>query len=401
MDLNLHAAIEKIKHGDIKSAMDQLHFLTSEIVLLNAQVENLYAELAKKVNLTSQALNGALNKTVLGSGVVSVNGTNIDGIGTSFKTECAVGNLIKVGLESATITNIDNDTSITTNVSLTACSNQIYAIVKNATQELLTGDFQFGELNGDRYNGVITQDSTLQHFGRMTSPNDVVNVQFVQRAVNPAMARALNAIQRDGDIVGLETVESIYDRYNYLFRNINLILGDPSLGNTDAKYYGPIEDNNHILVKKSLDDAIFAITQKRYFTTPWYTDSIPIGQTTFHNCEDLITITGTNEITITSPTTQQYVALLVGHVKASWQYNGQHDFDNRCQMIPYVNGIAQNVFEHNVHLSVHDVDAALSGNPLISCSQPITFNGGSKIKFVVIPVGITHINGIQWSLLFI
>lgn len=277
MDINLHIALEKLKTGDIKSAMDQLRYMSNEIVLLNTQVTNLYTELQKKVNLTSEKLNGAVAITKLGSGTVSTSAAIITGTNTLFQTDCSVGNIIKIGVETASIISISSNTSLTTNIAFSTMTNQLYAIIKNATQELLTGEFQYGELNGDPYNGVITQGSTLQQYGRMNAPNDVVNVQFVQRSVYPAMARALNAIQRDGDTVGLATVANISDRYDYLFRNVNMTIGDSVSGNSDLKYYGVNSNANNVATMADLADLLTTTGNTRFFAH-WLATSVSARQ---------------------------------------------------------------------------------------------------------------------------
>lgn len=275
--INIQSALETIKHGDIKSAMDQLQFVNTELYSLQEQISNVYAELQKKVNLVSEYKEGLITVTKLGPGTVEVDGDFIYGVGTFFTTDCEVGNLIKIGDETIAIDSIISDTELRTIYSFNFTSNYgvLYAIIKNATQELLTGDFQYGELNAKPYNGVVTQGSTLQQYGRMSLPTDVVNVQFVQRAVNPAMARAMNAIQRTGDYVtGTATAALSYtfdyvsmnwlnsniafDSCDVLFNSNTVTVGSETSG-SDLKYYGESGDPNNVLVRKDLTDYVGTI----------------------------------------------------------------------------------------------------------------------------------------------
>ena len=227
-------ALEKIKTGDLKSAMDQLRFLCGQISALQTDVENVYTELDGKVSLQSRMQDGALTVSRLGSGIIASvtnTGTTLNGSGTFFSKECAVGNQIKIGAETTTITGFDSTTPdliLTVSPALTGTYiNSIYAIIKSATAESLNGDYTFGTLNGSDtsgslFHGVVQKDSTFELRGRMSGPDDAVSVKFVQKAVNPVMVRAQNAIQRNGDNI---TGPTTGNRYVYSFNYTDFAFG--------------------------------------------------------------------------------------------------------------------------------------------------------------------------------
>lgn len=164
-----------------------------------------------------------------------------------------------------------------------------------ATSNVQTGNFEYGVLNGAVYNGVINKSSTLKHYGRISDPADVVNVSFVQKTVNPAIVLAQNAIQRNGDTVGLATGTT---RYNYLFRNCDINLGSASYPNGEVKYYGPITDLNHIATKDYVDDKV-VITEGSSLTQ----SIIDIGGVTFLSLSGPAYDAPNTESTITLPIT--------------------------------------------------------------------------------------------------
>lgn len=220
MQLTELQILENLKNGDIRSAMDQLRLLIKQNNDTQNNIKKIFEELDKKVNLKSKYLTELNPVTEIGTGVITVSGLDIIGIGTLFTNEIIIGNSIKVGTETRIIDSIIDDTHATITESFTTdSSNQVYGIVKLISRELLTGNFEFGQTNAETFNGVINKSSTFQHYGRMTHPYDIINVQFAQRLFNPAMARAMNAIQRDGDTVGLETLNG-EEKYNYLLRNL-------------------------------------------------------------------------------------------------------------------------------------------------------------------------------------
>lgn len=264
MNPHVFSALEKLKTGDLKSAMDQVKFLCSQISELQQDVININTELEKKVALQSRMNDGSSTISVLGSGVIATitsSGTVLNGSATFFVKETAIGNQIKIGSEIVTITAynaITPDTKITVTPAITGTYvNQIYAIIKPSTKEVLKGDFNFGELNGSTFNGYIASGSKLEHRGRMSDPNDVVNVQFVQKNINPVMVRAQNAIQRDGDtITGLDAS----NRYVYNYENTNINFGTDTNTNVEVNYYGLLDNDNSVVTKGYVDDMILGAT---------------------------------------------------------------------------------------------------------------------------------------------
>jgi len=272
MNPQLFSALEKIKTGDLKSAMDQLRFFCSQLSNVQQDVENLYLELDKKV-----ALEGATTVTKVGSGIISSitnSGTVLHGAGTLFSKEAAIGNTIKIGSESTVIVSLDAttpDVKLTVSPALVGSyTNQIYAIVKAMTKEVLTGYYDFGILNGNTFKGVVRQSSTFELYGRMSQPNDAVNVQYVQNAVNPVMVRAQNAIQRDGDIVqGLSNVNRYVYAYKYTdfnYENAKINFGNDTNAYVEVHYYGPMTDPTHMVTVQKLTDTQTAIETPYYAT---------------------------------------------------------------------------------------------------------------------------------------
>lgn len=257
MNPQVFSLLEKLKAGDIKSAMDQIKYLCTQISLLQSDIADIYTELNGKVDLVSEMQDGATIVTKIGIGVIASvtnSGTTLIGTGTLFTKNVALGNQIKIGAETTTITAFDPvtpDTSITVSPALTGTyTNAIYAIIKPATQEVLTGDFNFGVLNGDQFNGTVLQGSTFQHYGRMSQPNDIVNVLFVQKAVQPVMVRAQNAIQRNGDtITGPSTTGA--PRYLYSFDYTNITFG----AHTEVQYLGSNSNPTDIATMNDVDVA--------------------------------------------------------------------------------------------------------------------------------------------------
>lgn len=276
MNPQLFSALEKIKTGDLKSAMDQVYFLCSQISLAQQDILNIYTELENKVALQSRMQDGLSTVSKLGTGIISSitsGGTVLNGAGTLFSKETAIGNTIKIGAETTTITAFDvaiPDTKITVSPAITGTYlNQIYAIIKSSTKEVLTGDFDFGILNGLKFNGKIAKDSVLEHRGRMTDPTDVVNVNFVQKAVNPVMVRAQNAIQRDGDNI---TGPNINNKYNYVFDKVTMLFGIDST----LDFQGIISDPTSLVTKAYVDASSGGIIDDKFFAH-WQTGTLGVA----------------------------------------------------------------------------------------------------------------------------
>ena len=261
MNLELTAILEKIRIGDLKSAKDQLRYLCGQISNIQTNIAAIYEELATKVDLASAMQSGSTVVTKVGTGIigsVSSDGVTITGTGTLFTEETETGNEIRIGAETTYITAVTSDTIITVSPALTVTtySNVIYAIVKNATKEVLTGDFNFGVLNGSIFNGTVLQGSTFQQYGRMSQQNDIVNVSFVQKSVNPVMVRAQNAIQRNGDSI----TGTSGNPYTYNFNYLSWAFG----ANTDLRYDGIVSNGDNVVNVNYVTNAIAIATDRFY-----------------------------------------------------------------------------------------------------------------------------------------
>lgn len=263
MQASLVNLIERLKIAELKALIDIIRNNVNELTLTKQNIEDIYEKLNEKVNLTSRMMEGGTTYNTLGSGVISISGSNATGTGTLFTKECAIGNQIKVGTETQQIETILSDTSLTfIDPFVNTYTNNVYAIIKNATQEVLTGDYSFGELNGYPFRGIIKQGSSFEHYGRISEPYDLVNVKFLQRAVNPAMSRAQNAIQRDGDTIGLQGTNVLdADKLNYLFRNTKMVFDSTA----DLKYLGPITDEEHLITLGYLSDYIGSYANQDFY----------------------------------------------------------------------------------------------------------------------------------------
>jgi hypothetical protein len=312
MNPHLLSALEKLKIGDIKSSMDQIRSLYGEVALIKQEIETLFTELDSKVSLVSRKLDGPSTVSKLGTGIIASitsAGTVLNGTGTLFSKEVAIGNQIKIGSETVTVTGLDSlspDIKMTVTPALVGSyANQIFAIIKPATKELLKGEFDFGELNGDTFNGVVRQGSSLETFGRMTQPSDVVNVSFVQKQTTPIMVRAQNAIQRDGDnIVG----PSNLNRYEYTFDKTTFLFGD----NSTLDFSGIIGSPTSLTTKQYVDNAFNIATTKFYKRILGSTTYTNGTHTESSNIDDYLTVTG-NGIIIKKPC----LALIIASVKGS------------------------------------------------------------------------------------
>lgn len=243
--------IEEIRNGDLRSAMDALRGLTKFAVDLQQQLITVKTELDKKINATSKYLDSPTTIELVGHGTIScdADSAKVIGVGTFFMKDISVGNLIKVGSLSRSVIGIDDDTHLTVDTIFNnPFSNYSYNVIRHQNKETFKGMFEFGELTHDTNNveltnipfkGNIAQNSYFTHYGRISDPYDLVNVRFVQNAVAPAMARALNAIQRDGDTIGRLTkktnTNNLVDPYVYWYRNCSFKFTDQcSLDFTDS-----------------------------------------------------------------------------------------------------------------------------------------------------------------------
>jgi hypothetical protein len=279
-------SLEKLQIGDIKSAMDQIKYLIIENNAVKTKLSDLYAELDKKVNLESNYLTEQVPVTVIGSGVVSATGSNIVGTETLFTTEIHPGDSIKIGIETQVVETIVSDTALTTVDPFTNSTNQVYAITKLINPEVLIGNFEFGITNGKIFNGIVKQNSVFQSFGRMTDPNDIINVQYAQRLATPAMIRANNSILRTGDTVGDPTSTITPVDTRYIYNMTNLVWNFDSQCN--AYYGGVIDEANTDLGRSSFINRGYLLDtlsdnstayKNDFFTAHWASEShagIPI-----------------------------------------------------------------------------------------------------------------------------
>jgi hypothetical protein len=195
--------IEVIKDVYLKSALSQIFEAFVKLQQLGITIDDIYTQLNKKVNLVSDMLDGETTAKILGPGTVTASSTNVVGTNTFFKRYMMPGNQIQIGSEISTIDVITDDTHMTVMTPfVSSYTDVIYSIIRDATREELMGDFNFGQLNGEQFRGVIQEGSYLEHYGRIATPNDVVNVRYVQKSVGPAIVLAQNAIKRSGDTVG-------------------------------------------------------------------------------------------------------------------------------------------------------------------------------------------------------
>lgn len=305
---------------DLRSTEDQIKKLYQQAHDLQIAIDDIKLELDSKVDLISrsQSLNSVTTSNTIGSGVISStgisDGTSItfSGIGTYFTSEIAAANVtltnyaIRLGAVSYPIISINNDSSLTVSgtTNISAFTEQFYSIVKPVTAEQLVGDYEFGVLNGKLFNGRINQKSILSHYGRMADPYDVVNVQYVKNATYPILVKALQAIKRIGDSVGINSTTGTTYSYTYHnccfdfdnsvtygtatttqtaaerlalstfnfntftmnYRNCAINLGTPD-ATSDVRYYGPIAVNANIVTKEYADNRASALYDSIIFKT--------------------------------------------------------------------------------------------------------------------------------------
>jgi hypothetical protein len=365
MDLKSISAIEKIKIGDIKSAMDQLHFLCSQVSNIKENITAIYEALSEKVDLTSAMQDGSTVVTKVGSGIissVSTDGVTVTGTGTLFTAETQTGDGIRIGSETTYITAVTSDTVITVSPALTGSySNVIYAIVKNATKEVLTGDFNFGILNGNIFNGSVIQGSTFQHYGRMSQPNDIVNISFVQKSVNPVMVRAQNAIQRNGDsVAGTPGSE-----YSYTFNYLTWAFG----ANTDVRYDGIVSNGDNIVNVNYITNAIAIATDKFYARLTNSTIYLDGSISKSANSGEYITVTSNGFVAVKS-----FLGIAFGSVgiNLSKHYSGLLTIKVSIQI--------NSIYIQSTQISIDTDNTNMTLEPRIQVSSPIYVNAGDIIS---------------------
>lgn len=273
MTLKNKQELESLKLGEIQALFDQLKFISYKLAVQQAQVDNVIASLNNKINAQSEYNEADVVRNIAGSGTITTNGLIVTGKSTLFTSEVSfdlsdtIKTYIKVGANKREIASVESDTQLTlvSSFPTNLTTDSFYGLELPVTKEVLSGDFRFGELNNPlkQFRGFLEQGSYFLHHGRIQDPYDLVNVKYVQRQVAPAMARALNAIQRDGDIIGLEGYTA--DKYEYLFRNCLMTIGDPLSANSELKYYGPTTDPNHVITRNVLEGYDNAVANSDFY----------------------------------------------------------------------------------------------------------------------------------------
>lgn len=273
MTLKNKQELESLKLGEVQALFDQLKFISYKLAVQQAQVDNVIASLNNKINAQSEYNEADVVRNIAGSGTITTNGLIVTGKSTLFTSEVSfdlsdtIKTYIKVGANKREIASVESDTQLTlvSSFPTNLTTDSFYGLELPVTKEVLSGDFRFGELNNPlkQFRGFLEQGSYFLHHGRIQDPYDLVNVKYVQRQVAPAMARALNAIQRDGDTIGLEGYSA--DKYEYLFRNVLMTIGDPLLANSELKYYGPTSDPNHVITRNVLEGYDNAVANSDFY----------------------------------------------------------------------------------------------------------------------------------------
>ena len=248
-----------------KMVYDEIHELAKRYSNIISSINDMRGDLNKKVNLKSEQIDGPSTTSRLGSGTVSISDTALIGNSTLFLSELSVGDTIKVSLYSFIIKTIDSSSYATienpTNISL---SDQIYSIIKPTTKEVLSGAFSFGNLE-NAFQGKIGEESIFEHYGRMTQPNDLVNLNFVKRSVTPVLVLARKAIQRTGDTIESldesSPYEYIYNNCDLYYNNIKMIIGqDDTYRASSFEYHGVTTGDYNIITRKDLKQIVDSYT---------------------------------------------------------------------------------------------------------------------------------------------
>lgn len=241
-----------------KMVHDEIYGLTKKYSNIISSLNDMQENLNKKVNLTSEQVDGSTTTSKLGSGTININGTTLTGDSTLFLSELSPGDTLKISTYSFVIQSIDSSTTayVIENLNNIYLNNQIYSIIKLSTKEVLNGPFSFGDLK-NTFQGRIGEGSILEHYGRMTQPNDLVNLNFVKKSVTPALVLARKAIQRTGD-----TIESLDESspYNYIYNNCNLyynnikmVIGQDDTSRVSSfEYHGITTGDYNIITRKDL-----------------------------------------------------------------------------------------------------------------------------------------------------
>jgi len=224
--MQLQTIIDQIKNGDLYSAMDAIKYLSGTISELKKELTAIETQLVGKVNTTSQLSTQASTSSLLGTGTVAIGSTiatgvdsngvlhyvqEITGTSTVFLSQVQIGNLIKIGDISAEVFDIRSNTILqvicpnaTTVVFPTQAPGQLFSIVRPGTSDELIGNYNFGAYNGgingkQTFHATINRGSGITHSGNMSASTDLVNVGYVQSAINPVFTLAQRAILRDSD----------------------------------------------------------------------------------------------------------------------------------------------------------------------------------------------------------
>lgn len=198
--------IEIIRQGDIRSAMDQIKAVCEDVKQTQLQLTDLYSALESKINSNSRSLEGNTYITIVGSGTITTSTSSyvIIGTNTAFNSELEVGWSIKIGNDTHVIESItDNEHLTLASYPSSNMSQQLFGIIKPVTKEQLIGDFQFGAFNNPSapFRGVINNGSSLEHYGRIAQPNDIINVNYMTKQLSPIARLAAKGISRFGDTI--------------------------------------------------------------------------------------------------------------------------------------------------------------------------------------------------------
>jgi len=283
---SLLKSLEILQQRDIRSAMDQLQQIANYAQQLNLQINDIQAEVEQKVNLISRSLEGNTYINIVGSGTVTtlVSNTTINGTNTLFTKELKNGWSIKIGNESFVIHSITNDTILVVDgVGPTVAStNALFGIIKPITKEQLIGDFQFGNYSDPTqpFRGVINPASSLEHYGRIATPKDIVNVEFVTKQLGPIAKIAARGISRYGDNVGgTDLIDYLYSNCSFTYNGCPTNFQSCVVnfdGASNVTYEGTYVSRSNIATKGNVDDAI---------------DSLPLGTYASYSKSDTSTFT--------------------------------------------------------------------------------------------------------------
>jgi len=185
--------------GQLKAAGEMIDSLRESLYNSTRSIRN-------KVNSRSGRYDTTEYMEISGTGRVTTLGNRVYGIGTVFGGEADTTMRIEVNGEVKTITQILSDTEliVSGNWSVSAVNPSTYILERPISQEILWGDFDFGQPNVPgreerTFRGRIAANSIFEHFGRQQEPQDIATIGYVNSRVQPATKAAQNAIQRNGD----------------------------------------------------------------------------------------------------------------------------------------------------------------------------------------------------------